>query len=239
MKRIAVLFALVVYFFNIQLLQAQKTKLSIKLSNTISTNITPDYMTIYNGTDLGLGIQRNTSKGNFGGLLIYRFGGSLVSNGLKPYIMNNHLLGGELNYHVLNESKKISPMLGLTLLTEVASNYGGKYIRNYGPHNHPRPNWNNYNNSISYYDSDYYASTPFVGNIVLGCDFQLIKGLNFNMALGYGVRIMKIRYKKWDADQSEPAGDLSDKYSLKEGKLLHCIDLQIGFNYAFPFKKKG
>ena len=72
----------------------------------------------------------------------------------------------------------------------------------------------------------------------MGVDFQLIRNLNLTVELGYGFRVMKIRYKKWGANQQEPASDLSDKYSLKDVNFLHCIDFELGISYAFSFKKK-
>lgn len=237
MKNLAFLILLLVNC----VLHGQETSFSSKFSNTVSSNITKKYITVYNYTDIGLGIRKSIHNGSFNGLFLYRFGGSLIANGQKPYKLMSHFIGGEINYRFFND-KKVSPMLGLNLVTEIASNYQDQYIRNYGPHGNPKPNWNVYHGdgfmTINYYDTYYYVSTPLIGSFIVGCDFQLTSRLNFNIALGYGFKVMNIKYKKWKEGQNEPKGDLSKTHALQNGNLLHCIDLNVGFNYTFPLKKK-
>ncbi|MBN9293189.1 MAG: hypothetical protein J0G96_04330 [Flavobacteriia bacterium] len=219
---------------------SQNTLFSTRIANAVSANITSDYLTVYNGTSLGIGAQINGTGGSLSILSVYQFGGSLVSNGLKPYLMQNHFVGGTIQYRILSESKSISPVVEMTALTEIASNYRGGYIKDYGPQKFPSAYWTSYGNGlqIDYYHSDYYISTPMIGNLLIGCDFRIINGLNINVALGYGYRIMKIRYKQWHPDEQEPWADLSGKYNLKDGDLLHCVDFQIGLNYTLSVKKK-
>lgn len=176
----------------------------------------------YMGTNLSIGGELATKKGNVSCSAIYQYGGGWYN---KLYEFDYHMLGGGVKYRLLNDNKIVSPLFGMMLLTEIASDYRGKYLLYYRPVDY----------FSSLYDTRYYVSTPILGNITIGCDFRLTRGLHINIGFGYGYRFIKTRYDKWAFIESEMS---MKKYSVEENKQFHFLDVQVGLSYSFPLKKK-
>lgn len=113
----------------------------IKLTAAVSQRIAVDDLfgfvdfndyqdNFYLGTDFSFGGEFATSGGSIGCTAVYNYGGGLYAT---PYEFDYHMLGLGLNYRVFNDSKIVSPLIGFVLLTEVKSNYKGKYLEYYRP----------------------------------------------------------------------------------------------------------
>ncbi|OJX36997.1 MAG: hypothetical protein BGO87_14555 [Flavobacteriia bacterium 40-80] len=183
----------------------------------------------FSGTNFSVGTQIDTKKSSFNLSGIYQFGGNWW--GAPPYYMKYHLLGIKLKYRVLNIERRVSPFFEITGLTEVGTNYRDSYI-SYSW----RPTTYASEFSNLSYSSRFYAGTPFVGNLLLGCDIRLVHGLHLNISAGYGLRVMLTRYAIWSK------GYMLSKEQIHERsvstKNLHMLDFQLGLSYAFSFKKK-
>jgi len=85
-----------------------------------------------------------------------------------------------------------------------------------------------------------YHSTPLIGDLLVGCDFRLYKGLSVNASFGYGLRVLKIQY----ARVTFPAGQhpLAPVYEEKIGRpyslVLNYMTIQLGLSYAFDTHKR-
>ena len=160
-----------------------------EISNTSSLNIIPTF-NLYSGTNISVGSQIETKKGNFNIMGTYQFSGNYWRGAV--FSLQSHLLGIALGYRILSNERKVSPFVGISAVTEVGTNYKDKYIsRDLAPSIYPEEF------SKLSYSSRFYAGTPFVGNLLLGCDIRLVHGLHLNISAGYGLRVMLTRYAIW------------------------------------------
>lgn len=153
----------------------------------------------------------------------------------KKFIMQSHFLGLTIT-NKFRETKIVRPFVSLELSTEISTNYKDKYLN--APDYYPVPP---YLSSIVAFNANvnYYKSTPFIGNLLVGCDFRLYKELSVNTAFGYGLRILKAQYGTLyyhPSVQNKPATEtkIGNPYTLG----FNMLTLQLGINYTFSFKKK-
>ena len=212
----------------------KEIQLAVELSNTYSSSRFFRFSKgTYNSTRLAIGSRFNTNNGNVTLYGMYEFSGFVQQQSM--YILQSHLLGGGINYRILNNEKRFSPFIEINASTEVATNYRGGFLdigdlfpTDYGY---------TYNiDNTQFYYSAFYYSTPFVGNILLGCDVRLVDGLHLNVGAGYGLRGMKTREIYWD-EGTEPSEELRN-VDPKFTKWFNMIDVKLGISYAFSFKKK-
>lgn len=166
------------------------------------------------GTNISIGGKILTKKGSIFSSLEYQYGGGWYT---KFYEFDYHLLGVSLEYRFFNEQKAISPIFGTMFLTEIASNYKGKYLLDYRPTDY-------ISKTI---DTRFYKSTPLVGNINLGADFRIIKNLNLDLNIGYGFRVIKTQYGFYKG---------LEFYKTDNNRLAHFIDIQLKMRYTIPMK---
>lgn len=158
-------------------------------------------------------------------------------------------MGGGVKYYLRNKNNIYSPSFTALILTDIGSNYRGGYLLG-SKYNHYYPNVrlvpvtsytspyiNGYPKSYVK-EAYYYVSTPLVINLYFGNEFKIYKTLRVNLGIGYLARAVKVRYKTWNGIDPEPSTNLSNKYSLKEVVWFHKINLSLGLNYTFSFKKK-
>lgn len=213
----------------------KEIQLAVELSNTYSSSRFFRFSKgTYNSTRLAIGSRFNTNKGNVTLYGMYEFSGFVQQQSM--YILQSHLLGGGINYRILNKEKRFSPFIEINASTEVITNYRGGFLdigdlfpTDYGGF------WEKDGPPSQYYSAFYY-STPFVGNILLGCDVRLVDGLHLNVGAGYGLRGMKTREIYWD-EGTEPSEELRN-VDPKFTKWFNMIDIKLGISYAFSFKKK-
>ena len=213
----------------------KEIQLAVELSNTYSTErFYGRSRGDFNGIKLAIGSRFNTNKGNVTLYGMYEFSGLVLKQSI--YTLQSHKIGGGINYRILNNKKRFSPFIEINASTEVATNYRGGFLHidqffptDYGGF------WEKDGPPSQYYSAFYY-STPFVGNILLGCDVRLEDGLHLNVGAGYGLRGMKTREIYWD-EGTEPSEELRN-VDPKFTKWFNMIDVKLGISYAFSFKKK-
>lgn len=192
---------------------------------------------LYSGTNVSIGLQIDPKKSSFSLSGVYQFGGNLSGGrAVGTYRMQYHLLGLKFKYRFLNISKKVSPFLEITALTEVGTNYKDKYISDWEPDFFPFEDKQYYPSMYSRYSSRFYVGTTFVSNILMGCDIFLMKGLHLNISAGYGLRVMRTRYANWTGSPIFPKGEIH-KIPVTS-KNLNMLDLQLGFSYVFSLRSK-
>lgn len=148
----------------------------------------------------------------------------------------SYLLGVNFECRFLN-NKVIRPLLALSLSSEIATNYKGKYLNSlyYDPVS--------YNVNLKapvYIHSNVYLGTPFMLHSFLGVNLNVSKKITLNFLIGYGCRILK---------GAKVLNTFNSNYSTSHpvkteyiGNVFyapfHMIDFQFGLNYSFSFKKK-
>lgn len=155
-------------------------------------------------SDATIGGQFNTSKGVFIIYAKYRYGGYL-SDEFAPYAISYSELGMGGKYRVFRKEKKISPFVRIDVLREITSRVP--------------------TDDFSDFDLNNYFYTPFIGNLSIGVDFNLVKNLNFNIGLGVDVREMRSYYYYYNQ-------------FLYDWSTSNGITLQLGMSYSFSVGKK-
>jgi|GEM_PF-1695454 len=188
--------------------------------------------------NLGLNIIHNRySLGIKGSYQYFKCREQLV---LVPHVKNKHSIKSRfIGLNIVNrfrETKIIRPFFSIELSTEIGTNYKEKYLdaESYDPVIYFSSLYQSWDIRINYY-----KSTPFIGNLLVGCDFRLYKGLSVNAAFGYGLRILKTQYGKLyyhPSVQDKPIAEtkIGNPYTVG----LNYLTLQLGLNYAFSFHKK-
>ena len=213
----------------------KEIKLALELSNTYSSLRFISFSNgTYNSTRLAIGSRFNTNKGNVTLYGMYEFSGLVLQK--SRYTVQSHLLGGGINYRILNNEKRFSPFIEINASTEVATNYRGDFLHadQYFPTDHAY----SYNiDNTQFYYSAFYYSTPFVGNILLGCDVRIINGLHLNIGVGYGLRGTKRFVLFWKDGEGPTEEFLNTK--PKNTIWSNMTDVKLGISYAFSLKKKS
>ena len=220
----------ILFLFSVVLCFSQeKYKMIAEISNTSSLNIMPTFNS-YSGTNISAGSQIETKKGNFNIMGTYQFSGNYGRGAV--FSLQSHLLGIVFQYRILSNKHRFSPFFEIKGLTEVGTNYRDRYmsIDYWFPRIYPEEF-----SKLSYF-SRFYAGTPFVGNLLLGCDIRLVHDLHLNISAGYGLRVMLARYAVW------PKSYVLSKEQIHEHSVktrnFHMLDFQLGLSYAFSLKKK-
>lgn len=212
----------------------KETQLAVELSNTYSTErFYGRSRGDFNGTKLAIGSRFNTNKGNVTLYGMYEFSGIVLKQSM--YTLQSHKIGGGINYRILNNEKRFSPFIEINASTEIGTNYRGGFLDMDQFFPTDRAYYYNSDNTLIYYSAFYY-STPFVGNILLGCDVLITNGLHLNIGAGYGMGGMFIRQIYWD-EGALPSEELINTIP-KSIQWFNMLDIKLGISYAFSFKKK-
>lgn len=150
-------------------------------------------------------------------------------------IMKSNFIGISITNR-FRENKIVRPLIIVELSTEINTNYVDDYLdeRFYSPIKFSSPSslpW--------YFNVNLYKSTPFIGNLLMGCNFKLYKGLSMNVVLGYGIRVIKLQYAHLEyvynsAEIPDKIHTINKPYTLG----FNMFVVQTGLNYTFSFKKK-
>lgn len=232
MKKIV--FTLILSIFMLDSFSQNSVALNIGLSNTYSLDANRRHL--YTGLDIHSGVKIETKSGSLGLSGIYSFSG--YNGSRMGFALQSHQLGGIVEYRFLSNNKIVSPILKIRALSEVGTNYRDNYlyIEDKSPVKIPLRYPSIYAPSGEMNVSYFYHSTPFYGNILIGCDMQIISGLNLNLSIGYGLRSMKTRLGYWDSEKVLTNEEL---YQIQlNTEWIHLLDSSIGINYSIPIKKK-
>jgi len=206
----------------------------VKLAAKVAYSLTADI--IINSPKIKIGADFQTKNNDLYLYLTYDF--------MRQSLYRGHYLGISLENHFLSKEKRLRPYFGLSILTELATNYkegflsadidDGTYFLTSDSH----AKYPVFYGQSSYYifnSSGFYYSTPFFGTASLGFDLRLIKDLHLNFSLGYGLQIMRYKYLEWknDADYRELL-----KNKPMKSKMLHYINAELGLRYEFSFGKR-
>ena len=159
---------------------------------------------------------------------------------ITPHVKNKHSLNshfiGLIITNRFRETKIVRPFFSIGLLTEISTDYKGKYLdtEDYDPVKYA----NTYSMSGST-NVNYYQSTPFIGEFLVGCDFRVYKGFSANLAIGHSVRVLKVQYGMLYYNPSvkdKPITEtkIGSPYTIN----LNYMTLQLGLSYAFDIHKK-
>ncbi len=154
----------------------------------------------------------------------------------KKISLASYLLGLNFECRFLNNTV-IRPLLALSITSEIATNYKGKYLHDlyYDPANY-------YVNThkIEYVTANLYLGTPLVIHSFLGFNLNASKKVSLNFLIGYGCRVLKGRkvLHTFDPNFSKSKPIKTEVTGKVFSAPFHMIDLQFGLSYTFSFKKK-
>jgi len=153
---------------------------------------------------------------------------------IKSSSYNGHYIGVSTEYHFLSNKKRFRPYLGISILSEIATNYKGGYLSG-----EDFITTDSYGSMFGFYPlyynaSGFYYSTPLFATLSSGFDVRLIKDLHLSFSLGYGLQVMRYKYLEWIND--EDYRELLKEEPMKK-KVFHYVNVQLGLSYAFPLKK--
>lgn len=194
-----------------------------------------------------LGVSLPVKKGRFSICGTYKFQGNITYRSSElgqkylgdmpnpAFLQRVHFIGVE-SYYTVFEDKIISPLLGLSILTQISSNYKNGLLSSI---NLPTLNYNYYppsgmNDSHSYYESYFYQQTPFMLDAMLGVSFKVFKGFRIDFSLVNTIQLIQRKHLVWDNDdwrtpEIEAAiKDVPLKNSWKEN-----FGLRLTFKYCF------
>ncbi|PKR81841.1 hypothetical protein CW751_00440 [Brumimicrobium salinarum] len=218
--------------------QENETKMSAQLSNSTFSRVFTNTHDLYNLTKIDLGINFQRAKGDFYLFVTYGLNTNLLlssqkSAGLTVFSYKSHMFGGSFEYHLLSIQRKVRPYFGMSILSELATNYKDGFMTPNSFYIINKP-LNSMTNSYLFNISNFYQSTPFLGTLSLGCDFRLSKVVRLNFSMGYSLRKMKYKYLEWyDGDNYREML----KNVPVESKMFHFINAQLGLNYTFSIMK--
>lgn len=158
-----------------------------------------------------------------------------IDNAVNKGLMKGHLLGFVITNR-FREKKVIRPYFSIALSSEIKTNYKNKYLREleYDPISFSFVASKIWNTELNVY-----KSTPFIGDLLVGCDFRIYKGFSMNLAFGYSIRVIKVQYEKVTFPAGPPSAPIYEEkigqpYSLS----LNYLTFQLGLSYAFDIHKK-
>ncbi|RYM32953.1 hypothetical protein ERX46_12935 [Brumimicrobium glaciale] len=252
MKNIILFIAFI--YISVSSLSQEKINLAIGFSSTLSDElsiISNNGSQSYFSLGLNLGADYGFDKGNFLILFNYKFESNIyaysdtpkIENGIQYVSFNSlqrlHILGISLKYVFLNNEHDFRPFLKVSGFTEISTNYKYGFLLDNGfiPRSEsgasyiypPYPE----DPEFDYYNSYFYNSTPLISSCLVGLDIKLLQNLNLNFAIGYGFRVMKVKYAEWKEDEN-----VYEKLKTIPTKNINSqmFDVQLGLTYVFPRK---
>lgn len=148
----------------------------------------------------------------------------------------SHLLGGAVEYRILNANKRISPFISISLLSEISTNYKYKYLNidHWYPMSEPFETTTS-NPTKEYYYARFYESIPFYTSFLVGCDVILSKNLGVNLGAGYGLTQMNTKWNYWGGAK-ELSKEQIEALSINTD-WFDMLDIKLGVTYTFSVKK--
>lgn len=186
------------------------------------------------GLDLNPGIKLQTNSSTFSVLFTYQYNAFSDLYYFSQY--QNHMVGGEIQLSLLNESKRFRPYFSVAVNSEIATNTKNAYVNDYYV---PEPVAYSHDFASDgfyiYYDSRFYQSTPIVASIITGCNFRIKEELHIKLGFGYKFRTMETKYAGWEQDEN-----VYEKLKTipSEKHYFHMLNAQLGLTYTFSLKNK-
>lgn len=176
-----------------------------------------DHTNIHLSSDFQIGVQLEFNKGCLGIAGNYQLYGNFTYFDGPNYKRVEHLIGLNTFYR-FSKTKRFSPIIELSLLTEVGTN--------------------NKNNPPMGYER-YYNSTPFVASLGLGYEFRIIESLNVRLMFENGIRMVQTKTLEWIGKEPEgkKLNNLLESRPI-EIEYIDVMGLRLGVSYTFPFKKE-
>ncbi|MBN9293187.1 MAG: hypothetical protein J0G96_04320 [Flavobacteriia bacterium] len=238
--------------------QENKIKLSLNVSNTFMNCFRSYKDLIFDLTTIGFGIDIKKTNGNFRLHAAYGFNTYIEPTRetlyyIKSFSYKSHLLGLAFEYHRLNEQKRFHPFIGMSISSEIATNYKNGYIHYKYEYFPPYPHSDVFGQGPGggpYYYISYktrsYQSMPLVSTFYAGCNIKIVENLNLNLSLGYNLSLMNYKYVQWSyngygkPDESTVKKDYYNSLGTTPVQILvlHSLAVQLGLNYTFPLKKQ-
>lgn len=174
---------------------------------------------LFSESDVNIGGEFK-KKSNIFLYVKYRFGGYVSTysspSTLSPYEFYYSALGGGMKF-VFIPGRKVKPFIRIDGLTAAISS--NNKARNFYIDQSNRP-INNSGGGVH----PYYYSTPFIGNVYGGIDWNVVTNFNITFGLGISGRIVKTYYNyPWFHGMSK--------------KFMYGVNAQLGFSYTFLMNK--
>ena len=196
----------------------------------------------YLGFNLRLGVTFHRVNKSLNISLLYRFLNSRDGRSIsfdRSHLYSNLVgLSGNL---ILFKNKKLHLITNVSVCTEFTTNYIDRYLlhKQYTPANIPDPN-----KYLSIGQYNLYKGTPLIGDIMVGCNFNISKNISLNLMAGYGIRLLKSQEAKVSVIDMSIVGQKLFK-TIKVQAIdspylvaFHMLNFHFGLNYTFSFKKK-
>ena len=182
---------------------------------------------IHNNYSLGIKLNYQYFIGR--GQLLYQ------DKGVNKGLMKSHLLGFVITNR-FREKKIVRPYFSIALSSEIKTNYKNKYLREleYDPISFSFVAFNIWNTELNIY-----KSTPFIGDLLVGCNFRIYNELSINLAFGYSVRVIKAQYARVTFPAGPPSTPIyEEKIGRPYSLVLNYMTIQLGLSYAFDTHKR-
>ncbi|MBW7868900.1 MAG: hypothetical protein H3C31_11295 [Brumimicrobium sp.] len=212
--------------------QRSNVKLVTKVSYGIYADLFSNHGVIVNSAILGIGVNFENKIGECNTYLTYSHLHHYTS-----ILYSGHFLGISIEQSFLESQKRFRPLIGITVLSEISSNYkegflqGSTFITRGTHAKYPKSNGNS--SSYMFNSSGFYYNTILFATFSTGFNLRIVKDLYLNFSLGYGLQIMRYKYLEWkdDEDYQEILKDIP-----MNKQMLHYLNTQLGLSYNFPLK---
>lgn len=185
----------------------------------------------------------------------YQFIGNFGYFEAPPFFLKSHLLGITINY-TLNEHKKFSPFVGMSALTEIATNYKGQFIRDdffptvdyYKDEVFTGVSLDTYGPSVWYhfYNANLYEGTVLSAIVSAGYSYQPFPHFKIRMSLADAIKIMKKKSLRWTVSsvyskEPVPNNDVREMVAKEATtqRTINRLKFQLSIQYSFDSKKKN
>ncbi|MCO5269120.1 MAG: hypothetical protein M9897_09520 [Brumimicrobium sp.] len=187
-----------------------------------------------NFTSAGIGLETNTQSYRMTYAILYGLNLNLTVFESNFPIFQSHLLGISYKFHLKKEN---SLFVGISLFSEVASNYKGNTMWNeFIPYTPVLYNLEYLGHGVPsklVLQSNFYQSTPFIGFVHAGYNFKVTQAFHISLSASYGFQIMKYKYLKWDegVEYQEAL-----RLAPVQTQLFHAIGVELGLSYSIPMR---
>lgn len=209
-----------------------------------------DFPPMFSSSEFQFGLQFEKNTGSVSVFGVYQLFGNKKIEGFEAYTFASQLLGLGFEYRSNNE-KIISIISGISLATEIYSNYRNGYMNGVElafpnlvkyPYDYYA---STFEKSYTYYSNAHYQSTPLSASIWFGVNAKLFKNISVNLSLVNDIRLVSQKYLKWDmTDKEEEQENLigKDINELIEDQpttrsIIDRFGLRFGLSYTLPLSK--
>ncbi len=221
--------------------QNKDISLSVGANYGFHTTIFSNYGVLLNSSNFHAGLILHSERVKSYFCLTYLYNtNSFYESQFPGYgLYKGHFLGLKLEHHFINSENRFSPYFGLSLMSEIVSNYEKGYLSGTieGTYFLPVESYRTGNGFYpNYYNSSgFYYGTPFFGGLSIGCDFRLISGLHLSLGFGLGIKVIRYKYLEWY--EYEDYREILKEMPIQSRSLFYA-NAQLGLRYEFSLKKE-